>query len=192
MHSNQTQIIQQRQSSLCILQRLVRVGSGVVINSLQKLLAQQSFNDAIYFGIDINIKALDVTLRTAIQNNCDVQVIQQSFCHNFTNLMKGSVDVFIFNPPYVVTPEDELMKAQQKRDIEASWAGGKDGIQVLMAFIPKAYEFLSEKGVFYLLLIEENLKILKRLGKLFDIVYLVKRECPGERQVILRLTKKQK
>jgi len=50
-----------------------------------------------------------------------------------------------------------------------------------MAFIPKAYEFLSDNGVFYLLLIEENLKILKRLGKYFQIVYLVKRECPGER-----------
>ena len=50
-----------------------------------------------------------------------------------------------------------------------------------MAFIPKAYEFLSDNGVFYLLLIEENLKILKRLGKLFHIEYLVKRECPGER-----------
>jgi len=28
----------------------------------------------------------------------------------------------------VVTPDDELAMAQEKKGIEASWAGGKDGI----------------------------------------------------------------
>ena len=52
--------------------------------------------------------------------------------------MTSKIDIMIFNPvsalifnlcqPYVVTPQEELDDAQQKKGIEASWAGGKDGI----------------------------------------------------------------
>ena len=63
----------------------------------------------------------------------------------------------------MVTPKEELKDAQAKRGIEASWAGGEDGIEVLMAFLPQVKELLSKKGAFYLLLIEENLRIVKAL-----------------------------
>eukprot|EP00347_Sterkiella_histriomuscorum_P004520 403360150 len=168
----------------------LRLGSGVVINSLQMILKKQNIRECIYYGVDINQKALDATRRTAQANQCQINLLQMNFCDNMVQRMKGQFDILIFNPPYVVTPQDELIEAQQKQGIEASWAGGEDGIEVLMKFIPQSYELISENGAFYLLLIEENLRILKKIGKYFDIEYLVKRECPGERQIILRLTKK--
>jgi release factor glutamine methyltransferase len=50
--------------------------------------------------------------------------------------LRGKIDILIFNPPYVVTPQEELEEAQRKKDIEASWAGGKDGIEVLLRLLP--------------------------------------------------------
>ena len=49
----------------------------------------------------------------------------------------------IFNPPYVVTSNEELAEAQEKKGIEASWAGGECGIEVLVDFIPVAKRILS-------------------------------------------------
>ena len=80
-----------------------------------------------------------------------------------------------------MTDKEELKEAQAKRDIAASWAGGEDGIEVLMSFLPQVKELLSPSGAFYLLLIEENLKIVRFLETTYKVTFLVKRECPGER-----------
>lgn len=80
--------------------------------------------------------------------------------------------------------------AQAKRDIEASWAGGEDGLEVLNDFLPQVNDLLSETGAFYLLLIEENLRVVRTLEEDFKVTFLVKRECPGERQMVLRIEKK--
>ena len=64
-----------------------------------------------------------------------------------TNLLEGLTelfDVIIFNPvsinipdynipfkPYVATDSDELTHAQEQKGIEASYAGGEHGIEIL-------------------------------------------------------------
>ena len=60
-----------------------------------------------------------------------------------------------------------------------------------MDFLPQAVDLLSENGAFYLLLIEENLRVVEIIEKMFNkVTYVIKRECPGEKQIILRLQKK--
>ena len=62
--------------------------------------------------------------------------------------------MIIFNPPYVATEQDELERAQEQKGIEAAWAGGKFGIEVLENFLPQARARLSDQGIIYLLLID--------------------------------------
>lgn len=67
----------------------------------------------------------------------------------------GKVDILLFNPPYVVTPTEEMGGT----DISAAWAGGINGRQVIDQLLPQVSQLLSERGVFYLLVIEENLRL---------------------------------
>ncbi len=46
--------------------------------------------------------------------------------------LSGKVDILLFNPPYVPTESDEVCG----NGIEASWAGGVDGREVIDRFIP--------------------------------------------------------
>ena len=47
-----------------------------------------------------------------------------------TQRLRHSVDLLLFNPPYVPTDDEEASGAQSGADIEGSWAGGKDGMRI--------------------------------------------------------------
>lgn len=71
----------------------------------------------------------------------------------------GGVDVLLFNPPYVPTPSAEVGGSS----ISAAWAGGKDGREVIDRLIkaeegelPLLAQILSQRGVFYLIVVAEN------------------------------------
>ncbi len=63
-------------------------------------------------------------------------------------------------------------------------------MEVLNKFLPQAEKLLSPKGAFYLLLIEENIREIQNIDYYFNVQFLVKRDCPGENQMVLRLTHK--
>lgn len=91
-----------------------------------------------------------------MQNNGLINV-DIALCDLFT-AFRSTVrfDVILFNPPYVPTDQHELEHAIAERDIYASWAGGKDGREVIDKFLATVNYFLSDRGIVYLVTLETN------------------------------------
>lgn len=73
----------------------------------------------------------------------------------------------------MVTPPNELHMAQAKKGIEASWAGGDHGIEVLVKFLPQAIQKLEPKGCIYILLISDNTPFLTHLDTFAQLKWSV-------------------
>jgi release factor glutamine methyltransferase len=140
-------LLRQLQPKLCVE---IGSGSGCVITHLASLLPE-----AMLLAGDINRVAVAATLATAAANKqqshldaCQMDLLGA--------LRPGSVDVLVFNPPYVPTSDEELEEAERTTDISAAWAGGERGRRVLDRLLPLLGAALSPTGVFYLLGVSEN------------------------------------
>lgn len=127
-----------------------------MITGLAKLLGKNAY----YIAIDINSKACLATLATAKQNGVSIDCVTSDL---FTCLdkLRGKVDVLLFNPPYVPTEDDEFHKAfrigektrydqntnQSLIGVEAAWAGGKNGREILDKLLPYIHVILYGNGV---------------------------------------------
>ena len=138
----------------------VGTGSGVVLTSYCKLLMAAGRTLGKVTGIDLNQEALKVTEAVLKQNQISGFWLKQS---DLFAEISDKFGVIIFNPPYVVTPPEELQMAQEKKGIEASWAGGDHGIEVIVKFLPQALERLEPDGCIYILLISDNTPFLAHL-----------------------------
>lgn len=169
--------------SLCVE---VGSGSGVVITAVAKALRGSCYCVAV----DINPVACDITQRTARHNDADVDVV-------VTDLMSGfhwshQIDVLIFNPPYVVTPSEEVDGKGTHGDLARAWAGGERGRQVMDRLFAKIPNLLSECGVFYLVAISENCPedIRLEMNLLGFNMHIVKeRKVRGEHLFVLKFTR---
>lgn len=102
--------------------------------------------------------------------------------------LTGSVDLLLFNPPYVLTPSDEIGKG----DIASAWAGGVDGREVIDRLLPKVFDLLAPGGTFMLILLEQNkpkevAAILTQYGLRCEIV--ATKSADEERLHVLRARK---
>ncbi|KAF6385179.1 N-6 adenine-specific DNA methyltransferase 1 [Rhinolophus ferrumequinum] len=123
-------------------------GSGVVSAFLASMIGPQ----ALYICTDINPKAAACTLETARCNKVHIQPIVTDLVKGLLPRLKEKVDLLVFNPPYVVTPPEEV----GSHGIEAAWAGGRKGREVMDRFFPLVPDLLSQRGLFYLVTIKEN------------------------------------
>ena len=76
-------------------------GSGIIISALAKYL---NYKPQGFFAVDINKFACDATKRTSLANHVNVEVINMDL---LTAFRPKSIDLLVFNPPYVPTPSDE-------------------------------------------------------------------------------------
>ena len=111
---------------------------------------------AMHYVTDVNPHAVSVALRTAEASGLPRGTVEPVLCDLASPLLdklNGEVDVLIFNPPYVPTPDDEVGSS----GIEASWAGGKDGRVVLDRALPQIARLLSKPhGAAYLITVDDN------------------------------------
>lgn len=161
----------------------VGTGSGVVLAFLAAN-ASAIFGraDVLTLGVDINslaCRASAETVRLAVKehrtsSNNAAQFLDAVNGDLTTCLKNGSVDVLVFNPPYVPAPLPDLAKhavyntsaadltSQQRfeRDshlLELSYAGGDDGMEVTDRLLDQIPQVLSpQRGVAYVLLCAQN------------------------------------
>lgn len=108
---------------------LSRSGSGCVSAFLGGLLPR-----SVLMATDINADACTGTLETCARNNRTIDSIRSDLGAGFQARLEGLVDVLVFNPPYVVTAPSEV----GSHCIDAAWAGGINGRQVIDRFMPIA------------------------------------------------------
>jgi release factor glutamine methyltransferase len=154
----------------------VGVGSGVVL----AFITSNSYNivgrpDVLALGTDLNSIACQAASKTvekackAKNSPCDYFLgsMQTDLC---SSLRPGTVDILLFNPPYV--PSEEIPHALQSTLINSnfkssfelssnllalSYAGGVDGMETtnrLLEDLPRVLN--SDRGVAYILLCAQN------------------------------------
>ena len=92
---------------------------------------------------------------------------------------RGIFDIVLFNPPYVVTSDTEVIKAQSDKNIQTALDGGQDGRRVIDLFLKSVGEFVASKGIVYLVLVNEN--------GVLEIEEKMKKEGWGVERVLYRV-----
>ena len=141
----------------------IGTGSGCVITFMAQLCLQESI-PMHCVGTDINLHAIKTSRSTMIENSIpdqDMSLIQCDLVPDFLQ-DQNSVDILLFNPPYVPTPKEEV----GKDNIMASWAGGINGREVIDRVIPlldgllaNVYEntgLVKMSPRVYMVLVDEN------------------------------------
>ncbi|KAJ2808467.1 HemK methyltransferase member 2 [Coemansia guatemalensis] len=140
--------LQKQQPTICVE---IGSGSGCVAAFLGQLLDPLP---TLIISTDINPAAVDATMETVARNPSRAVFLQcrTRFLQSLDSRLRGSIDILVFNPPYVVTPTAEI----DSTDEASAWAGGKHGREVLDQLLPQIPQLLSPSGRFYLVVIEQN------------------------------------
>jgi release factor glutamine methyltransferase len=128
-------------------------GSGYVITSA--VLAIRHMKQKCSFtAIDISEAATRATATTLSNHGIrnEVDIVQGDLLSSLSPRLRKSVDLLLFNPPYVVTPDEELLRT----GIAVAWAGGRDGRVVIDRMLDVLDEFLSPTGRIYMITIAHN------------------------------------
>lgn len=172
-------------------------GSGYNLASMSLALNRLSSNkclNVLIMGTDINMQAVVVTRETVLLNSVllsgkSIEPRPSTFFRAdlFGPVRPGTLDLVIFNPPYVTTPSEEIAPG-----IQASWAGGDFGSEVIRRFSLRLPEVLSERGICYLLLSDENRPelLLSEAFSSFDTKLIKSRSGFGESLSVYRLERK--
>jgi release factor glutamine methyltransferase len=169
----------QASPSLSVLE--VGTGSGVVL-AFATANAAEIFGrtDVGALGTDLNpfacratAKTSDVAIKDTRAAGGGAGVFLDSLGSDLTSALRaGSVDVLIFNPPYVPTeelPAQQILdppsstamtsSARFERDshlLALSYAGGQDGMETTNRLLEQLPQILSARGVAYVLLCAQN------------------------------------
>ena len=162
----------------------VGTGSGIVLTSLATIIGK----NAAYLATDVNCKAACCSVETGLINGVNFDAVIDDLGRSMIPRLQNMVDVLVFNPPYVVTPSDEV----GSKSLEAAWAGGIDGREVIDRFLPIAANMISRNGVMYMVLIDKNKpeevkNDMEVLGLKGEIV--VKRKAGIENLMIMKFKK---
>ncbi|KAJ9587328.1 hypothetical protein L9F63_019155 [Diploptera punctata] len=178
------EIIKILKPSVCVE---IGSGSGIVITALAKAVGKS----CSYTAVDVNLAACEATQSTSESNGVNVEVVSMDLLSAFC--WKNKVDILIFNPPYVVTPSEEVYEKGMFGELSKAWSGGKRGREVMDRIFPEISDILTEDGIFYMIAISDNCPediehIMNNLGFVMEIVQ--ERSIRGEHLLVLKFTRK--
>ena len=81
------------------------------------------------------------------------ELIRTDLCQGIVHGLRQQVDLLLFNPPYVPTPDEEIGLGDV---LAAAWAGGWKGRRVVDRFLPLVPQLLSPQGQLFLIAVREN------------------------------------
>ncbi|KAL8452713.1 hypothetical protein Emed_001277 [Eimeria media] len=153
-----------------------------LLHQLAKKEQNRENHFPIFFAVDKQQEALDATRLTLKHNNpgvslellrCDLfQAFKKPFlesklstgpcavkeegkrdvtCSKGSPINEGPFDLILFNPPYVPGSPRGVVASE-----DLPWWGGVLGREVIDCFVDKVMEFLSPRGILYLLLERRN------------------------------------
>ncbi|KAH7915156.1 S-adenosyl-L-methionine-dependent methyltransferase [Hygrophoropsis aurantiaca] len=128
-------------------------GSGCVSAFLGAILRQLP---VVQIATDINPRASLCTLKTGTRNKISIDPITCPLAQPLLNRLRHSVDILLFNPPYVPTGSEEAFDAQTRGDISGAWAGGASGMETTCCFLKDVETLLSDRGKCYLVALNQN------------------------------------
>mmetsp|Transcript_20178 Transcript_20178/g.29951 ORF Transcript_20178/g.29951 Transcript_20178/m.29951 type:complete len:261 (+) Transcript_20178:255-1037(+) len=169
----------------------LEIGSGTGVPTVylaQRLQKWSEDKDHVHHVTDINPYALEVSQATAKANSVSLILHECDLVTPLLKELENAVDIVLFNPPYVPTPDDELGST----GIECSWAGGKDGRQVINRAISQLARTLAKpNGQIFMITVDDNAP--EDLAQQFANVGLnlkpwVRRRARNEYLTVQRLT----
>ena len=135
----------------------------------------------VFLATDINPSASLSISQTAHLNNIPIHICTADLLSPFPPRLSSSFDIIIFNPPYVPTESSEVISPFLPSSssssssspspipssscsssfptsslLPASWAGGERGREVIDRILDLIPSYLSSRGRFYLVVVEEN------------------------------------
>ena len=132
-------------------------GTGIIAIYFQLLKSQnRSFNPRI-IASDITEDAIVCAKENESLNKIDEEItfLRSDLFKNFPNNLKSSINIIIFNPPYL--PSSELTKNfKDKRNIDYSWDGGVKGYELSLQFLKEAKTFLNLEKDHYIYIISSS------------------------------------
>ena len=161
-------------------------GSGTVITAIAKMLP-----NAFCFATDLNPIAAGCTSLTARRNSVGprIEVVVDNLATSLSHRLHQQFDLVVFNPPYVVT--EKFVEGLQPSGIEASWAGGQKGREVIDRFLGLLPRLLTRKGAAYLVCLDKNdvhgLMSLAESSHGLGSVIVQQRRCGIEKLSVLKL-----
>lgn len=130
----------------------IGVGSGILSAHVHWTLTTQLQLPAFMRATDINPRAATAARSVFQRNQVDGEVLVCDLVGELLPTLRHKVDLLIFNPPYVPTNPEEVGSS----GIEASWAGGIRGREVIDRLLPLIPELLSPAGACYMILVRPN------------------------------------
>lgn len=132
----------------------VGTGTGIVSTFVQKHILQNSF----FLTTDINENACTTSISVSRENESKA-CLDSVRVHLADGLKDHSVDILIFNPPYV--PDLEHVPEYPTSNTDNRWVdlallGGIDGMEVTWRMLNNLDVYLSENGVAYILFCQRN------------------------------------